>query len=222
MEDLSSLLNSARELTAHVARSDLPPVNLSLEQIEAQSRRLGRQQANTVDNGKGSDEGINLFDRWLNAPVYRSYLLAKANVDAPSLASSIAALNTANTFLPLNPLNDTDVSGYIKHAYEQTLISIIEEGRRQTEQDFYQNLETRARKDWEARKKRIFEELGVAQGLSETEGGDREGRARFAGQHAGMRSKKVFGASVYYFLPWYLPLLTSGRPASTPPHQLTL
>ncbi len=63
MEDLSSLLNSARELTAHVARSDLPPVNLSLEQIEAQSRRLGRQQANTVDNGKGSDEGINLFDR---------------------------------------------------------------------------------------------------------------------------------------------------------------
>ncbi|KAF8323007.1 nucleoporin-interacting protein NIC96 [Cantharellus anzutake] len=163
MEDLSSLLNTARELTSHVARSDLPPVNLSLEQIEAQSRRLGRQQAHTPDNGKGS------------------YLLAKANVDAPALASSIATLNTANTFLPLNPLNDTDVSGYLKHAYEQTLISTIEEGRRQTEQEFYQNLELRARKDWEARKKRIFEELG--------------GRARFAGQHAGMRSKKLFGAS---------------------------
>lgn len=54
MDDLSSLLNSARDLTAHVARQDLPQVNLSLEQIEAQSRRLvSRQQGAATDSGKG-------------------------------------------------------------------------------------------------------------------------------------------------------------------------
>ena len=126
---------------------------------------------------------------------HRNYLLAKANVDAPSLASSIAALNTTNTFLPLNPLHDTDVNGFLRHAHEQTLISSIEEGRRETEVEFYRNLDTRVRKDWETRKKKIFEELGVGS-MAEGEGGDREGRARFAGQHAGMRSKKAFGASV--------------------------
>jgi nuclear pore complex protein Nup93 len=128
--------------------------------------------------------------------VCRNYLLAKANVDAPSLASSIAALNTANTFLPLNPLHDTDVNGFLRHAHEQTLISSIEEGRRETEVEFYRNLDSRVRKDWETRKKRIFEELGVGNNMTQGEGGDREGRARFAGQHAGMRSKKAFGASV--------------------------
>jgi plasmid replication initiation protein len=55
MEDLSSLLNSARDLTSHVARPDrLPAISLSLEQIEAQSRRLvSRQQAAPTDTGKG-------------------------------------------------------------------------------------------------------------------------------------------------------------------------
>ena len=128
-----------------------------------------------------------------------NYLLAKANVDVPALATSIAALNTTNTFLPLNPLHDTDVSGFLRHAHEQTLISSIEEGRRETEIEFYRNLDSRVRKDWEARKKRIFEELGVGKGVAEGEGGDREGRARFAGQHAGMRSQKAFGTSVRAF-----------------------
>lgn len=54
MDDLSSLLNSARDLTAHVARPDLPQINLSLDQIEAQSRRLvSRQQGGVPDTGKG-------------------------------------------------------------------------------------------------------------------------------------------------------------------------
>ncbi|KAF9507438.1 hypothetical protein BS47DRAFT_1304038 [Hydnum rufescens UP504] len=155
MEDLSSLLSSARDLTSHVARPDrLPSINLSLEQIEAQSRRLvSRQQAAAADTGKGN------------------YLLAKANVDAPSLASSIAALNTTNTFLPLNPLHDTDVNGFLRHAHEQTLISSIEEVRRETEVEFYRNLDSRVRKDWEIRKKKIFEELGVGNNMAEGEGG---------------------------------------------------
>jgi nuclear pore complex protein Nup93 len=81
-------------------------------------------------------------------------------VDAPALASSIAHLNTSTTFSPLQALQDTDVAGYLRHAHEQNLISTIEEGRRETQEDFYRSLEERSSRDWEAKKKRVFEELG--------------------------------------------------------------
>lgn len=141
--DLSSLLASSKALTSHLSRPELPSVNLSLDQIEAQSRRLASRQAGApTDVGKAN------------------YLLAQARVDANALSSSIAHLNTNTTFSPLQPLQDTDVSGYLRHAHEQNLISIIEEGRRETLDEFYQVLEERSRKDWEAKKKRVFEELG--------------------------------------------------------------
>lgn len=81
-------------------------------------------------------------------------------MDAPALANSIAHLNASSTFQPLQPLHDTDVTGYLRHAHEQTLISTIEEGRRETQEEFYRVLEERNRRDWEIRKRRVFEELG--------------------------------------------------------------
>lgn len=87
-------------------------------------------------------------------------MLAQARVDASALSNSIAHLNTASTFSPLQPLQDTDVAGYLRHAHEQNLISTIEEGRKETQEEFYRTLEERTRRDWEAKKKRLFEELG--------------------------------------------------------------
>ncbi|KAE9383719.1 hypothetical protein BT96DRAFT_1008847 [Gymnopus androsaceus JB14] len=40
MSDLSSVLAASKDLNSHLNKSDLPSVHLSLEQIEAQSRRL--------------------------------------------------------------------------------------------------------------------------------------------------------------------------------------
>lgn len=91
---------------------------------------------------------------------YRNYLLAQAHVNAPALATSIANLNTTTTFSPLQPLQDTDITGYLRHAHEQNLISTIEEGRRETQEEFYRILEDHGRREWEAKKKRVFEELG--------------------------------------------------------------
>jgi nuclear pore complex protein Nup93 len=87
-------------------------------------------------------------------------LLAGGNVDANAHADLVANLNTAATFAPLTQLHDADVSGYLRHSHEQTLIACIEEGRRETEQEFYRVLDERVRRDWEARKKKIFDELG--------------------------------------------------------------
>ena len=97
---------------------------------------------------------------YLHTCAYSNYLLAQAHVDAPALASSIAHLNTSATFSPLQPLQDTDVAGYLRHTHEQNPISTIEEGRRETQEDFYRLLQDRSRKDWEAKKRRVFEELG--------------------------------------------------------------
>lgn len=96
----------------------------------------------------------------------RNYLLAQAHVDAPALATSIANLNTTTTFSPLQPLQDTDVTGYLRHAHEQNLISTIEEGRRETQEEFYRSLQEHGRREWEAKKKRVFEELGGRLGVN--------------------------------------------------------
>jgi nuclear pore complex protein Nup93 len=90
----------------------------------------------------------------------RNYLLAQAHVDVSALSNSIAHLNPATTFSPLQPLQDTDVAGYLRVAHEQNLISTIEEGRKETQEEFYRVLEERCQRDWDLKKKRVFEELG--------------------------------------------------------------
>lgn len=117
-------------------------------------------------------------------------------MDAPALASSIAGLNTRSAFRPLNPIHDTDVAGYLRHVHEQTILSAIEDSRRQGERKFYETLNHRMMKDWENRKRKIFEELGVTKGFAGAGGTNREGEARLAGQKAAMRSKSAFEASV--------------------------
>ncbi|PPQ99599.1 hypothetical protein CVT24_005175 [Panaeolus cyanescens] len=155
MADLTSLLTSSKNLTSHLSRPDLPAVKLTLEQIEALSRRMVSRQP-----GASGDA-----DR-------ANYLLAQGHVDASALSSSIAHLNTSATFTPLQPLQDTDVPGYLRIAHEQNLISTIEEGRKETQEDFYRVLEERSQRDWEAKKKRVFEELGGRVGNTERSFGD--------------------------------------------------
>ncbi|QRV90937.1 nucleoporin-interacting protein NIC96 [Ceratobasidium sp. AG-Ba] len=136
------------------SRPDLPSINLSLDQIEAQSRRLvSKQPVAPSTSGKAT------------------YLLAGGNVDANAHADLVANLNTVATFAPLTQLHDADVSGYLRHSHEQTIISCIEEGRRETEQEFYRVLDERVRRDWEVRKKKIFDELGKFNVGDNTRGG---------------------------------------------------
>ncbi|KZV61364.1 nucleoporin-interacting protein NIC96 [Peniophora sp. CONT] len=143
--DLAALLAQSKALNAQFARPELPHVQLSLDQIEAQSRRLVSQQPGTQHDQARAN-----------------YLLAQARVDAPALAASIAGLNAQNTFAPLQPLPDNDVAGFLRHAHEQSIIGTIESARKETQDEFAAQLERRAASDWAARKARVFEELGGA------------------------------------------------------------
>ncbi|KAF9076587.1 nucleoporin-interacting protein NIC96 [Rhodocollybia butyracea] len=146
--DLSSILSASKDLTKHLLNSkpsDLPSVNLSLEQIEAQSRRLVSRHHASGD-----------VDR-------ANYLLAQASVDGSALSQSIAHLNASTTFSSsaLQPLQDTDVSAFLRHAHEQNLINTIENGRKETQESFYRMLEDRTAREWEEKKRRLFEQLGA-------------------------------------------------------------
>ena len=60
-------------------------------------------------------------------------------------------------------MQDTDIEGLLRHEHEQTIVSSIEEGRRETLNDFYSSVEKSMLMDWEKSKKRIFDELGQHQ-----------------------------------------------------------
>ncbi|KZS90373.1 nucleoporin-interacting protein NIC96 [Sistotremastrum niveocremeum HHB9708] len=140
--DLSALVAQARGLNAHISKPEQPAIARGLDQIENDSRNLVSRLPNIQDDGRAN------------------YLLARGNIDALGLGREIAELDTAATFQPLQPLADNDVQGYLRHIHEQTLISTIEEVRKETQDEFYRVLGERVRRDWEIQKKRIFEELG--------------------------------------------------------------
>ncbi|PKI85687.1 nuclear pore complex subunit [Malassezia vespertilionis] len=143
---LSDILQQSRKLTNQIGRdSDLPPIQLGIDQIESQSRKLASK---SVRNGNSSAEAR------------AHYLLASGGIDAAQLANSIQHTNIANTFEPLQPVYDTDIEGYVRHEHEQIILSMIEESRQQTLDDFQQGLGKNLAHDWQVQKKRISEELG--------------------------------------------------------------
>ncbi|GAA5859368.1 hypothetical protein JCM1840_004583 [Sporobolomyces johnsonii] len=145
MASLASLLEQSQRLQTAVAQPgvDLPSIQLGLDQIESQSRRIAGRSLK--ENGTAGNA---------------AYLLASGGVNADQLASNINSVNLIGTFEPLLPLSDTDVEGFLRHTHEQTIISAIEEGRRATTADFYRNLDSKMRRDWEKQKEKLFEELG--------------------------------------------------------------
>ena len=87
-------------------------------------------------------------------------MLASEGIDAAQLSGAIQQTNVAGTFEPLQPVYDTDIEGYLRHEHEQVILSMIEDGRRQTLDAFQQGLSTTLHRDWQAQKQQILEELG--------------------------------------------------------------
>ncbi|KPV73463.1 uncharacterized protein RHOBADRAFT_54687 [Rhodotorula graminis WP1] len=169
-DSLAALLERSRQLqtSTSLAAVDLPTIQLGLDQIEAQSRRIaGRSLKEAGHTGNAA------------------YLLASGGVNADQLSSNINTVNLAGTFEPLVPLSDTDVEGYVRHTHEQAIISAIEEGRRATTADFYRNLDTKMRREWERQKEKMFDELGRHQAQA---GPSNEASRRQGGQSGFERS----------------------------------
>ncbi|GAA5897343.1 linker nucleoporin NIC96 [Sporobolomyces salmoneus] len=149
MASLASLLEQSQRLqqSHYRVENELPSINLGLDQIESQSRKIAAKSLKDTSSTTGGGNA--------------AYILASGGVNADQLSSHINQLASPSvTFEPLLPLSDTDIEGYLKHTHEQTIISAIEEGRRATQADFYRRLEANSRNNWEKQKEKLFEELG--------------------------------------------------------------
>ncbi|WFD29131.1 nuclear pore complex subunit [Malassezia sp. CBS 17886] len=143
---LSDLLQQSRKLTNQQGRdSDLPSIQLGIDQIESQSRKLVSKSVRSGHPG---------------ADARAHYLLASGGIDAARLTSAIQQTDIANTFEPLQPVYDTDIDGYVRHEHEQVILSLIEESRRQTLDDFDQTLRANLHRDWQEQKRHLLEEIG--------------------------------------------------------------
>ncbi|WFC93471.1 nuclear pore complex subunit [Malassezia brasiliensis] len=146
---LSEILQQSRKLTNQLGRdSDLPSIQLGIDQIESQSRKLASK---SVRNGTPA------------ADARAHYLLASGGIDAVQLTNAIEHTNIANTFEPLQPVYDTDLDGFNRHEHEQVILSMIEESRRETLDDFQRRLGDALHHDWQRQKRRLVEELGEHQ-----------------------------------------------------------
>lgn len=163
---LSDLLQQSRKLNAQLgSRADLPSIQLGLDQIEAQSRKIAQSRATSVGGQvpAGTASGVDNDTK-------AHYFLANGGIDASGLADTINQANIAHAFEPLQPIFDTDVDSYLRHSHEQIILSAIEEGRRGTMADFHRNLAKAQTRDWEAQKLRILEELGQHHVQGSTDG----------------------------------------------------
>ena len=121
MASLATLLEQSQRLqqSHHRIENELPSINLGLDQIESQSRKIAAKSLKETTTNHGGNA---------------ANILASGGVNADQLSNHINNLNNpAITFEPLLPLSDTDIEGYLKHTHEQTIISAIEEGRRSTQ-----------------------------------------------------------------------------------------
>lgn len=105
---LADLLQQSRKLNTHLggSRADLPSIQLGLDQIEAQSRKLAQARASTLPPSSSIGAAGN---GGLSNDAKAHYFLANGGIDAGGLADTISQTNFANAFEPLQPIYDTDV-----------------------------------------------------------------------------------------------------------------
>ena len=101
-------------------------------------------------------------------------MLAGRGFDADKVAQTLNSIQVTQAFEPMQPLEDTDVEGYLKNEHELMIVSAMEESRRETMSSFQTHFEARLRSDWEVSKKRIFESIGHLRMLNDGATSSRE------------------------------------------------
>ncbi|KAJ3299723.1 hypothetical protein HK104_007454 [Borealophlyctis nickersoniae] len=149
------LLEQSRQLTNHVVPTDLPKLDRSLEQIDAQTKRLlKRNLRGDSGPGPGSSSAPPAVD------TRTAYLLARRGHDAERVTNTLNQINLSGTFEPLAGIRDTDIDGYLTNEHENVISMSIEEGKAQTVKAYEEEFERLLHRDWERAKTKIFEELG--------------------------------------------------------------
>lgn len=142
---LKNLVQDARQLTSHILPTSLTPVERGLDQIEASTKRLLRRTTTSAGRVANSDRQEDFDNRspinmsLLPVPAADSrtaYLLASRGMDSDRVLQSLADINLALSFEPLQAIPDTDIEAYLRHEHE-TLVSLaVQETMSRTISDF--------------------------------------------------------------------------------------
>ncbi|KAH8244940.1 hypothetical protein KR032_002993 [Drosophila birchii] len=112
--DLAELLQQAQRLVNETEmETDLPRVDRTLSQV-----LLATQEMHTRVTQTGTND--------LQAHI----LLGSKGVDLPKMTQKLEMLSARNFLEPLDPIQDTDVKGYLKNERENAILSVIEETNR--------------------------------------------------------------------------------------------
>jgi nuclear pore complex protein Nup93 len=63
--------------------------------------------------------------------VHSHYLLAGKGFDADRLSRNLNSINIKAAFEPAEPLTETDLDAYLKHEYDLTILTSIEEAKKE-------------------------------------------------------------------------------------------
>lgn len=149
------LLDQAEQLTASIDSSgELPRVERNLKQLLEVGQHLWKRTSHGV--GKEAND------------VKASVLLGSKGISLPKISSKLEALSVTKTLEPIEPLQETDVEGFLRNERENTILSIIEETRTnafaQAEKMYWDNMEL----EWEQQKQNILNSfVGNSQDISD-------------------------------------------------------
>ncbi|KAH8254886.1 hypothetical protein KR038_007338 [Drosophila bunnanda] len=112
--DLAELLQRAQRLVNETEmETDLPRVERTLSQVLQATQEMHARVTQTGTND-------------LQAHI----LLGSKGVDLPKMTQKLETLSARNFLEPLDPIQDTDVKGYLKNERENAILSVIEETNR--------------------------------------------------------------------------------------------
>ena len=147
---LKSLLQQSKALSSHIITdSALPLLDKSLDLVSHSSLALRNRLG--VDTSVGTTATLDPKS---------TYLLSQQGFDPQKLQSSLASISIASTFEPLEPVLDTDLNAFLRNEHDTMITCAIQETRLANIRDSEAAFESRLQRDWESRKRAVFEELG--------------------------------------------------------------
>uniref|UniRef100_A0A2R5LLL6 Nuclear pore protein n=2 Tax=Ornithodoros turicata TaxID=34597 RepID=A0A2R5LLL6_9ACAR len=140
------LLQQAQQLTADIdGYADLPRVQRNLKQILEEGQQLWARTTQLAPKD--------------TTDVKASILLGSKGFDLPKVSQKLDSLSVAKTFEPIEPIQETDIQGFLRNERENAILSVIEESTKTTLQEsdkFYWDV---AFNNWQKEKQNILNSL---------------------------------------------------------------
>ncbi|RKP03645.1 hypothetical protein CXG81DRAFT_16876 [Caulochytrium protostelioides] len=164
--DFQQLLEQSRQLTNHLNASELPSIDRNLDQIEAQTRKLAAKAARAGDVSRAVAAAVDGGPMSMSArpavlDTRTMSLLANKGFDVERIQSVLQQINLTTAFAPLKAVHDTDLEGYLRNEHESVVSMTIEDTKTRMTEHLDASLARASLRQWEAEKRRIYEELGA-------------------------------------------------------------